>query len=83
MWERVFDVQRRFVLWLWRTDTYERFTIAEKMQTNVFVCSRCEVLDGFQCLSKVGYPFGKALLILLLPLTSNSRFLALLVDLVC
>lgn len=83
VWERAFTVQRRSVLWLWRTDTYERFISAEKLQANVFVCSWCEVLGGFQCLSELGYPFGRASLILSCPLTGDSSFLALLVELFC
>lgn len=83
VWKKAFNLQRSSVPWLWCTDTYERFTIAEKLQANIFVCSRCEVLGGFHCRSKVGYPFGKALLIFLFPLASNSRFLAFLVELVC
>lgn len=44
--------------------------------------SRCEVLVGFWCQSQLGYPFGKALLVLSIP-SSDSGFLALLVKLVC
>lgn len=80
VWERAFNVRRRrSEPWLWHAATYEGLSGAEKFQVNAFMLSRYE----FSVLSKVGCPFGKASLILSLPLTSDSSFLALQVELVC